>query len=113
MDNFISVLKKWNNFSDRAGRREYWMFVLFYLVISIVLSVIDSITGVPVLGFLFSLALLVPGIAVTIRRLHDTDRSGWWILVALVPFVGFIVLLVLMVLPGSPESNQFGPPVSA
>ena len=67
--------------------------------------------GIPVLGLLYILAALVPGIAVSIRRLHDGDRSGWWMLVGCVPFLGAIGLLVLMALPGTPSSNRFGEPV--
>jgi uncharacterized membrane protein YhaH (DUF805 family) len=85
--------------SGRARRKEYWFFVLFNIIISIVLAVIDGVTGsfspeagMGLLGGIYTLAVLIPGIAVSVRRLHDTERSGWWLLIALVPLIGAIVL---------------------
>ena len=86
MDNFIGVLKKYAVFKGRAGRREYWMFVLVSLIVSIVLSILDGIFGLKldkdtgVLSSLYSLAVFLPTLGVSIRRLHDTNHSGWWIL---------------------------------
>jgi uncharacterized membrane protein YhaH (DUF805 family) len=115
MNWYLEVLKKYADFNGRARRKEYWMFFLFNIIITIVLVIVDGMLGtsaVPgalgLLGALYSLALLVPGIAVAVRRLHDTGRSGWWILIGLVPFVGFIVLIVFMVQDGTPGENQFG-----
>jgi uncharacterized membrane protein YhaH (DUF805 family) len=109
MNWFVAVIKKYAEFSGRARRKEYWMFVLFYVLIAIGLSVVESLLGFAgILSGIFGLALLLPSIAVTIRRLHDTDRSGWWILIGFVPFVGFIVLLVFMCLVGSSGSNPYG-----
>ncbi len=109
MNWYLDVLKKYAEFKGRARRQEYWMFFLFNLIIAIVLIIIDAVLGTGgILNLLYSLAVLIPGIAVTARRLHDTDRSGWWILIALVPFVGFIVLLVFMVMEGQQSSNQYG-----
>lgn len=113
MNDYISVLKKYAVFSGRASRREYWMFFAFNIIVAILTGIIDAATGVPVLGPLYSLAVLIPGIAVTIRRLHDTDHSGWWILVGLVPFVGFLVLLYFMIIEGTKGGNQFGPPATS
>lgn len=110
IENYMHVIKNATNFTDRAGRSEYWLFFLANFAIGIMLSVVDVVTGIPVLGLLFMLATIVPGIAVTIRRLHDGDRSAWWLLAAFVPILGPIALLVLMVMPGTPSSNQFGPP---
>jgi uncharacterized membrane protein YhaH (DUF805 family) len=116
MNWFLQALKRWSDFNGRSRRMEYWMFVLFNIVIGTVLSFIDymlgmlnTTTGVGPLGGLFSLAMLIPGIAVTIRRLHDTGRSGWWILIVLVPVIGAIWLLVLMVLDSHRETNAWGP----
>ena len=115
MSGYLATLKRWSDFNGRSRRSEYWMFVLFNLIIEVVLSVIDNIlgtstgTGVGILAGIFSLVVLIPGIAVTIRRLHDTSRSGWWILIALVPIIGGIWLLVLMVLDSHKESNAWGP----
>jgi uncharacterized membrane protein YhaH (DUF805 family) len=110
MNWYLEVLKKYAVFSGRARRMEYWMFFLINIIIYIVLSIIDWLIGtVGILVGLYGLAILIPGIAVTVRRLHDTDRSGWWILIGLVPFIGAIVLLIFMVLEGKPGSNQYGP----
>jgi len=88
---------------------------LFYVIIFIVLSVIDGVTGsysredgMGLLGGIYTLAVFVPSIAVAVRRLHDTERSGWWLLIALVPFIGAIVLLVFMVQDSKPGKNQYG-----
>lgn len=110
MNWFVEVVKKYAVFNGRAHRTEYWMFVLFYVLIYIGLAVIEGVLGGPgILTLIFGLGLLVPSIAVTARRLHDTGRSGWWILISLVPLVGWIVLLVFMVLDGTPGDNVFGP----
>jgi uncharacterized membrane protein YhaH (DUF805 family) len=116
MNWYVEVLKKYAVFSGRARRKEYWMFFLFNLIITFVLILIDSLmgtispqSGLGLLSGLYSLAVLIPSIAVTIRRLHDTGRSGWWILIGLVPVIGGIVLLVFMVLDSEPGANQYGP----
>ena len=107
---YIDVLKKYAVFDGRARRMEYWMFALFNVIISMVLGFVEMTLGGPgVLGMLYALAVLLPAIGVSIRRLHDTDRSGWWLLIAFVPVIGFIVLLVFMLLDGTPGDNQHGP----
>lgn len=115
MNWYLEVLKKYAVFSGRARRKEYWFFVLFNIIISIVLGVIDGVTGsfspeagMGLLGGIYTLAVLIPGIAVSVRRLHDTERSGWWLLIALVPLIGAIVLLVFMVQDSKPGQNQYG-----
>ncbi|MBN2584135.1 MAG: DUF805 domain-containing protein [Planctomycetes bacterium] len=109
MNWYIGVLKKYAVFDGRARRKEYWMFVLFNIIISFVLGIIDGLIGYPVLGLIYSLAVLLPGLGVSIRRLHDTGRSGWWILIGFVPIVGFIILLVFMVTEGTKGENAYGP----
>jgi uncharacterized membrane protein YhaH (DUF805 family) len=110
MNWYLEVLKKYAVFSGRARRTEYWMFVLINVIVAIVLAVIDAVLGTHgVLGGIYSLAVLIPGIAVTVRRLHDTDRTGWWVLIALVPVIGVIVLLVFLLQDSQPGANQFGP----
>ena len=114
MNWYLGVLKKYAVFSGRARRKEYWMFYLFYLIFAIVLSIIDSILGTGgggagLLSGLFVLAMLIPSIAVTFRRLHDTDRSGWWVLIALVPLIGAIILLIFMIQDSQSGENQYGP----
>lgn len=115
MNWYLEVLKKYAVFSGRARRKEYWFFVLFNIIISIVLAVIDGVTGsfspeagMGLLGGIYTLAVLIPSIAVSVRRLHDTGRSGWWLLIALVPLIGAIVLLVFMVQDSKPGQNQYG-----
>lgn len=113
---YIEVLKKYAVFSGRARRKEYWFFVLFNVIASVVLSVIDGMTGtldaeggVGLLSGLYGLAVLVPSIAVGVRRLHDIGRSGWWLLVVLVPLLGALVLLFFAVKDSQPGSNEYGP----
>jgi len=113
---FVAALKKYADFSGRAQRAEYWYFILFYLLILIGLTIVDSIsgsydtkTGMGAFGAIFTLVMLIPSIAVGARRLHDTDRTGWWLLIGLVPLVGAIVLLVFTVQNGTPGANRFGP----
>ncbi|WP_394210329.1 DUF805 domain-containing protein [Enterovibrio calviensis] len=107
MNYFLLALKNFAVFSGRARRKEYWMFILFYLIFSIVLTIVDQILGSAFLSLIFSLALLVPSISLTARRLHDTGRSGWWQLIALIPLVGAIVMIVFLV-QDSKEDNEYG-----
>ena len=115
---YIDVLKKYTVFSGRARRKEFWMFFLFSAIISIFLVVIDEFMGWQfemggdILGFLSTLyyvAVIVPYLAVIIRRLHDTERTGWWILIAFIPIVGVLVLLVFLILQGTRGENRYGP----
>ncbi|MER6123590.1 DUF805 domain-containing protein [Streptomyces sp. NPDC001795] len=105
---YVDVLKKYAVFSGRARRQEYWMFFLFNVIISIVLAIIDNAAGTSILGLLYTLAVLLPGLGVTVRRLHDTGKSGWWILISLIPLVGTIILIVFLATDGQPEPNQHG-----
>lgn len=116
MNWFVQALKQYATFSGRARRPEYWYFVLIYLLIFIVLSIADAITGsfdadtgIGLLGGLFALGMLVPWLAVGARRLHDTDRSGWWLLLVLLPVIGPVVLLVFALLRGTEGDNRYGP----
>ena len=110
MNWYLDVLKKYAVFNGRARRKEYWMFILFYFIIAVVLSIIEAFVGiVGVLSGLYGLAMLIPGIAVGVRRLHDTNRSGWWLLIGLVPLIGAIVLLVFFVQDSQAGENQHGP----
>lgn len=117
MNWYLHVLANYAVFRGRAGRPEYWYFVLFNVIASILLAILDAMIGTVIgfeefvlLGGIYALAVLVPSIAVTVRRLHDTDRSGWWFLISLIPFVGVIVLIVFMVKQGTAGPNRFGPP---
>ncbi len=112
---YFEVLRKYAVFSGRARRKEYWMFVLFNLIIASILGLIEALSGIAsesypsVLATLYSLAVLIPSLAVGVRRLHDTGRSGWWLLISLAPVVGSIVLLIFMVQDSQQGENQYGP----
>ena len=115
MNWFFGVYKKYAVFGGRARRKEYWFFSLFFMIAYVLLAIVDGISGTldPMTGFgLFSgiyiLGSLLPSLAVSVRRLHDTDRSGWWILISLIPLIGGIVLLVFCCLDSSPGQNRFG-----
>lgn len=113
MKNYIEVLKKYALFTGRAGRREYWMFVLVSFVIAIAISVglgiVASADVASIVSLVYALAVLLPSIAVSVRRLHDIGRSGWWLLIALVPFIGVIVLLIFYLLDSQSGENKYGP----
>ncbi len=138
MNGYTQALKKYAVFSGRSRRREYWVFVLVNIVISLLLGWLDSTLNTPafpmgtfglpvgttgpgsapvsvdtltlgLLGLVYSLAVFVPSLAVTVRRLHDIGRSGWWLLLGFVPLVGSIVLLVFTLLDGQPGDNAYGP----
>jgi len=102
-----SGFENYSNFRGRAVRAEFWFWTLFTFIVSWAGWFIDSTTGTSLVSLLAGLALLVPGIAVTVRRLHDTDRSGWWYWICLVPFVGWIVLIVFLATAGTPSPNRF------
>jgi uncharacterized membrane protein YhaH (DUF805 family) len=96
-------------FSGRAIRSEYWYWVLFTVIGSIVAGIIDAVLGITVIDPLFALATILPSIAVAIRRLHDLDRTGWWIFIGLIPLIGWIILIIWYCSRGTVGSNRFGP----
>ena len=108
---YLEVLRKYATFSGRARRKEYWMFALINILIMLGLTIVEGTSGVTdggVLSALYSLAVVIPSIAVTVRRLHDTGRSGWWILLPLIPVLGAFVLLVFTCLDSEPDTNRYG-----
>lgn len=121
---FMDVIKnKYFQFSGRAPRREYWYFVLFSIIISLILGFIDAFAGTmltfgtdpmgqPIqtglLGIIFSLGLLIPSIAIGVRRMHDIGKSGWWLLLAIIPLIGALVLLYFAIMPSQNGNNQYG-----
>lgn len=106
-----TVLKKYAVFSGRASRPEFWWYYLVYVILAIIVSLIDGAIGANnVLIGIYFLALFLPTLAVTVRRLHDSDKRGWWVLIQLIPIVGTIVMLVFLVSQGTPGDNRFGPP---
>ncbi len=112
MNWYVEVLKKYAVFDGRARRSEYWYFFLFNFIAGFVLGLVDiglaAVLGMGFLSGLYGLAVLIPGIAVSVRRLHDTNRSGWWLLIGLIPVIGALVLLFFMVQDSTPGKNQFG-----
>ncbi|MCS0788877.1 DUF805 domain-containing protein [Cytobacillus firmus] len=115
MNAFIKVVKESFNFRGRSRRREYWMFILFTFLISIILTIIEMIFGweitedIGILTTLFSLIMLIPSLSVTVRRLHDTGKSGWWILISLIPLIGGIIILIFTLIDSERGSNKYGP----
>lgn len=100
------VLKNYVNFEGRASRPEYWWFTLAYAIVNIILSIIPKV-GTALSGIL-ALAVLIPSIGVGVRRLHDINKSGWWLLISLIPVVGAIILIVWFVKPSDNGENQYG-----
>ncbi len=115
MEWMILPIKRFAEFKGRSRRKEYWMFFLFGIIVGVVTSILDIMLGSvesfgdngPING-ISSLFLLVPSIAVAVRRLHDIDRSGWWFLLILIPVLGWIALLVFYVTEGTRGENRFG-----
>ncbi len=115
MNYFFAALKKYADFSGRARRKEYWMFILFYSLFAIAAGIIDAIimasAGIyftPLLT-LFSLAMIIPSLAISVRRMHDISKSGAMILIPFVPIIGTIWYLILTVTEGTVGDNQYGP----
>lgn len=115
MNWFLKVLKQYADFSGRARRKEYWMFVLFNVIFGIVAMILDNILGIAMEGIgygpiygLYLLALIIPGLAVAVRRLHDIGKSGWMFLIILIPFVGAVWLLVLFCTDSQEGENKWG-----
>lgn len=113
--NMIEAVKaafsNYATFSGRARRSEYWWFVLFNLIVSVVLALVfggNGMGGGNLANSLWSLATLLPSLAVGARRLHDIDRTGWWLLIGFIPLIGLIVLLVFFTKKGTPGPNRFG-----
>lgn len=114
MNWFLDILKnKYAKFDGRAQREEYWMYTLIYIVIYIVLATVDYMLHMKFLSSIFSLALLIPGLAVAARRLHDINRSGWWQLLVFIPIIGWIILLIWYITDSDSGSNQYGPNLKA
>jgi len=116
MNWYLTVLKKYAVFSGRARRKEYWMFVLFNIIFLVVAMILDNVLGTAIEGvgyglfyILYSLAVFIPGLAVSVRRLHDVGKSGWMILIVLIPLIGAIWLIVLTVKDSKPGENEYGP----
>ena len=115
MNWYLKVLKEYANFNGRARRKEYWMFTLFNIIFGGIAMILDSVFGIAIEGVgygplygVYVLVLFIPGLAVAVRRLHDIGKSGWMILIALIPVIGAIWILVLMVTDSNPRENLYG-----
>lgn len=117
MDYMLMPLHRYADFQGRSQRKEYWMFFLFVIIGYVVAALLDSMLGMsgliggiygPLLT-LFGLAMIIPGLAVQVRRFHDQDKSGWLVLLALIPIIGGIAVVVFMCLDGTHGPNRFGP----
>jgi uncharacterized membrane protein YhaH (DUF805 family) len=112
MDWYLLAWKKFADFSGRSTRKEYWMFVLFHCLVFLALA-IDSLSllkaAALAVGVIYGLAALIPFLAVCVRRLHDSGKSGWLLLIELIPYIGIVILIVLMALDGDSGKNKYGP----
>jgi uncharacterized membrane protein YhaH (DUF805 family) len=126
IDWVLEVFSKYAVFSGRARRKEYWYWYLFNFIVSIFIAVVSVVINLPngtetdnglgwfglfinLVAIVYSLGTFIPNLAVTVRRLHDTNRSGWWYFISMVPFIGGIILLIYLIEDSSPGDNQYGP----
>lgn len=116
MEWYLGVIRKYAEFTGRARRQEYWMFVLINMLISAAIGIVERSVGLATdagaggpLSGLYGLFVLIPGIAVAVRRLHDTGRSGWYLLVGLIPLIGWIFVIIWLATDGQPSTNEYGP----
>ena len=112
MNWYIMAFQRFADFSGRSRRKEYWIFALINLLISIGLGIVDAMLGMAVLGSIYGLVILIPAVSLSVRRLHDIGMKGWWLLVLLVPFLNLLALLVFLFLfakDSQPEANEYGP----
>lgn len=115
MNWYLTALRNYRDFNGRARRKEYWMFILFYLLFAATAMVLDNILGIAIEGvgygpiyILYVLAMLVPSLAVAVRRLHDIGKSGWMLLISLIPIIGSIWVIVLLAKDSAPGENEYG-----
>ncbi|HUF49666.1 MAG TPA: DUF805 domain-containing protein [Longimicrobiales bacterium] len=110
---YLAALKRYAEFNGRSRRKEYWFFALFNVIFMFTLALLDVLLNlggaIGLLGFVYSLGMLIPSLAVAFRRLHDVGRSAWWLLIGVIPIIGPIVLLVWMFQDSQPGANQWGP----
>ncbi|MCH8331277.1 MAG: DUF805 domain-containing protein [Bacteroidetes bacterium] len=119
---YLAALKNYAGFSGRARQREYWMFILFYVIFAIVAVILDNVLGIATestifddevikhgpVSSLYNVAMIIPGWAVTVRRLHDVGKSGWTVFIVLIPIIGVIWFLIYMIIDSDPEENKYG-----
>ena len=107
IDWYLGVWQQFFVFNGRARRKEFWSFFLCHLIISIALTALSGLFGIGLLSAIYSLAVFIPTVAVSVRRLHDIGYAGWWVLLGLIPF-GIFVLLIFLALEGQHSANQYG-----
>ena len=110
MEWYLKVVRdNYANFNGRASRQEYWMFFLFNIIFAFVAGFVDGFLGLGFLELIYVLAVFIPGLAVGVRRLHDVNKSGWWLFISLIPIIGAIWLLILLCTDSNPGENNYGP----
>jgi uncharacterized membrane protein YhaH (DUF805 family) len=123
IDWVLEVFSKYATFDGRARRKEYWYWYLFNFIVSIFISVVSLVINgtetdngigwfglfINIVVIIYSLGVFIPNLAVTVRRLHDTNRSGWWYFISMVPFIGGIILFIYLIEDSTPGDNQYGP----
>lgn len=112
MENYTKVLKNYSDFSTRATRTEYWMFILINFLIMVCISIVIGTvnkTIESIVSALYGILVIIPAIAVTVRRFHDISKSGWWIFISFIPIVGTIIFIILMARDSTPGANLYGP----
>jgi len=103
------VMKKYMTLDGRASRSEYWWYALAYFIVIVIAGVLDGLLGLPgILGMIVGLGLLIPNITVSVRRFHDLNKPGWWVLIFFIPIIGLIAWLYFFTQKGTPGSNDFG-----
>jgi uncharacterized membrane protein YhaH (DUF805 family) len=108
MNEYLKMWKHGFSFAGRSTRKDYWMAVLFNIIFAFVVGMVAGIIDFALLSVLYTLAVIIPGWTLAVRRLHDINKSGWFLLISLIPVVGSIVLLVFYCLPSVEEDNQYG-----
>lgn len=120
MNWYLKVISNYANFQGRASRSEYWFFVLFNILFAFGAMIIDNVLGLAFknipygpIYLIYVLAVLIPGLAVSVRRLHDSGKSGWYLLISLIPCIGGFIVLYFMVVPSDSSGNAYGPAPSS
>lgn len=109
MNYYVYCFQHYADFNGRARRSEYWYFVLFNVIVGFCIGFVSALVGISWLGYVYDVAVFVPSLAVAIRRMHDIGKSGWWILISLIPLIGWIWYLILCCKDSQPGANEYGP----
>jgi uncharacterized membrane protein YhaH (DUF805 family) len=111
IDYYIGAFRKYADFSGRATRSEYWWFYLVTIAVSILISILESILNIPfgLISVIYGLVSVIPTLALLVRRLHDTGKSGWFLLILVIPFLGIILFVISIFTDSTPGANKYGP----